>query len=206
MRGGCSSRLRGRTNSRSGRRWGDGSRRRWSSGFNRLDDRRGGCSGCDNSRRRRSSGCGRCDYRLRRRDDRRGRCSRWDSSLFWRSRGRGGRRRWWNSSLDRCWSSRRGSVDLVGSGARRGSLCKPERAQQGRYNDQQYYSFHGILRGVSPCGGLRYSLGLIVLPILISNRTLARSGLLGQKTWSIQVTQLNLIRYECDCLSQTAHI
>jgi hypothetical protein len=45
-------------------------------------------------------------------------------------------------------------VDLVRIAARRGSLCKPQRDQQGRYNDQQEYSLHGILREVSPCGGL----------------------------------------------------
>jgi hypothetical protein len=43
-------------------------------------------------------------------------------------------------------------VDLVSIAAHRGSLCKPHRDQQGRYNDQQEYSLHGILREVSPCG------------------------------------------------------
>jgi hypothetical protein len=36
---------------------------------------------------------------------------------------------------------------LVCIAARRGSLCKPQDNQQGRYNDQQTYSLHGILRG-----------------------------------------------------------
>jgi hypothetical protein len=44
--------------------------------------------------------------------------------------------------------------DLVCIAARRGSLCKPHRDQQGWYNDQQKYFLHGILREVSPCGGL----------------------------------------------------
>jgi hypothetical protein len=46
------------------------------------------------------------------------------------------------------------NVHLVCIAARRGSLCKPQRDQQGRYNDQQEYSLHGVLREVSPCGGL----------------------------------------------------
>jgi hypothetical protein len=46
------------------------------------------------------------------------------------------------------------SVDLVCIAARGGSLCKPQSDQQGRYNDQQEYSLHGILREISPCGGL----------------------------------------------------
>jgi hypothetical protein len=46
------------------------------------------------------------------------------------------------------------NVGLACIAARRGSLCKPHRDQQRRYNDQQEYSLHGILREVSPCGGL----------------------------------------------------
>jgi hypothetical protein len=46
------------------------------------------------------------------------------------------------------------NVDLVGIAARRWSLCKPKRDQQGRYNDQQEYSLHGILLEGSPCGDL----------------------------------------------------
>jgi len=33
---------------------------------------------------------------------------------------------------------------LVCIDARRGSLCKPQRDQQGRYNDQQECFFHGV--------------------------------------------------------------
>jgi hypothetical protein len=58
---------------------------------------------------------------------------------------------------------------LVSIAARRGSLCKPKRDQQGRYNDQQECSLHGILRGFSPCGGLKFRLGFDLLPILMSN-------------------------------------
>jgi hypothetical protein len=36
---------------------------------------------------------------------------------------------------------------LVRVDARYGSLCEPQRDQQGRYNDQQQCSLHGILRG-----------------------------------------------------------
>lgn len=46
------------------------------------------------------------------------------------------------------------NVHLVGVAARRGSLCKPHRDQQCRYNDQQEYSLHRILLEVPPCGGL----------------------------------------------------
>jgi hypothetical protein len=46
------------------------------------------------------------------------------------------------------------NVDLVCIAARRGSLCKPQCGQQGRYNDHQEYFLHGILREVSPCGDL----------------------------------------------------
>jgi hypothetical protein len=48
---------------------------------------------------------------------------------------------------------------LVCSVARRGSLCEPQRDQQGRYNDQQACSLHEILRRFSPCGGLKFRLG-----------------------------------------------
>jgi hypothetical protein len=44
-------------------------------------------------------------------------------------------------------------IDLVCIAARRGSLCKPQRDQQDRYNHQQKHFLHGILREVSPCGG-----------------------------------------------------
>jgi hypothetical protein len=58
------------------------------------------------------------------------------------------------------------NVDLVCIAARRGSLCKPHPDQQSRYNDQQEYSLHGILREVSPCGDLNSAWVLIVLSIL----------------------------------------
>jgi hypothetical protein len=51
------------------------------------------------------------------------------------------------------------NVGLVCIDARRGSLCKPQRDQQGRYNDQQQCSLHGILQGFSPCGDLKFRLG-----------------------------------------------
>jgi hypothetical protein len=66
------------------------------------------------------------------------------------------------------------NVDLVWIAACRGSLCKPQHGQQGRYDDQQEYFLHEILREVSPCGGLNSAWNLIVLPILC--RILARSG------------------------------
>jgi hypothetical protein len=50
-------------------------------------------------------------------------------------------------------------VDLVCISAGRGSLCKPHCDQQGRYNEQQEYSLHGILRELSPCGGLNSAWG-----------------------------------------------
>ena len=157
MRGSCS-RLRRRTNSRSGRGGRDSSRRGRRDGSGRCDVRRNDCGGRHSSRRRRSRRCNRRDKRLCRCDDRRGRSSLWDSSRRLRSGGCGGRRSGWNSSLHRCRSSCSGSVYLVGSGARRGSLCEPQRAQQGRYNDQQKYLLHEILRGASPCGGVRLRL------------------------------------------------
>ena len=158
VRGGCS-RLRWRSSTRSGRSGWDGSRRGRRSGSSRCNDRRSGCRGWDGSLSRRSRRCDRRDNRLRRRDDRRGRCSRWDRSRRWRSGGCSVRRSRWNSNLHRCRSGRSGSVYLVGSRARRGSLCKPQRAQQGRYNDQQKYFLHKILRGASPCGGANFRLG-----------------------------------------------
>src|SRR5712692_5933179 len=51
------------------------------------------------------------------------------------------------------------NVGLVCFDARRGSLGKPQRDQQGRYNDQQECSLHGILRRFSPCSGLKFRLG-----------------------------------------------
>jgi hypothetical protein len=51
------------------------------------------------------------------------------------------------------------NVGLVCIDARRGSLGKPQRDQQGRYDDQQECSLHGILRRFSPCGGLKFRLG-----------------------------------------------
>jgi hypothetical protein len=45
-------------------------------------------------------------------------------------------------------------ADLVCVAASRGSLGKTHRNQQCRYNEQQEYSLHGILREVPPCGGV----------------------------------------------------
>jgi hypothetical protein len=81
---------------------------------------------------------------------------------------------------------------LVGIDARRGSLCKPQRDQQGRYNDQQECSFHGILRKFSPCGGLRFRLGFdSASDSDVEPTRLSDSGL---RTWSIQVKPHNAIR------------
>jgi hypothetical protein len=158
MRGSCSSMLRRRTNSRSGRRGRDGTRCGWSCGSG-CNCRRGGCGGWGGSGRRRNSRCNRRDNRLGRCDYRRGRSSRWDSSWRWRSGWCSVRCSRWNSSLHRCRSGRSWSVDLVGSRTCRGSLCKPQRAQQSCYNDQQKCIFHEILRGASPCGGVKFRLG-----------------------------------------------
>jgi hypothetical protein len=83
------------------------------------------------------------------------------------------------------------NVGLVCIDARRGSLCKP-RDQQGRYNDQQECSLHGILRRFSPCGGLKSRLEFDsasdsdVEPLRLSGS--------GLRTWSIQVKPHNFIR------------
>jgi hypothetical protein len=96
------------------------------------------------------------------------------------------------------------NVGLVCIDARRGSLGKPQRDQQGRYDDQQECSLHGILRRFSPCGGLKFRLGFDPA----SDSGVEPSGLSGSgvRTWSIQVKPHNLIRQESGCLLQTAHI
>jgi hypothetical protein len=80
-------------------------------------------------------------------------------------------------------------VGLVCIGARRGSLCKAQRDQQGRYGDQQECSLHGILRRFSPCGGLKFRLGFDSA----SDSGVEPSGLSGSgvRTWSIsgEITQ-----------------
>jgi hypothetical protein len=77
------------------------------------------------------------------------------------------------------------NVGLVCVDARRGSLCKPQRDQQGRYNDQQQCSLHGILRRFSPCGGLKFRLGFdSASDSHVEPSRLSGSGL---RTWSIQV-------------------
>src|ERR1039457_6240749 len=74
---------------------------------------------------------------------------------------------------------------LVSIGARRGSLCKPQRDQQGRYNHQQECSLHGILRRFSPCGGLEFRLGFdSASDSDVEPPWLSGSGL---RTWSVQV-------------------
>jgi hypothetical protein len=55
-------------------------------------------------------------------------------------------------------------------------LCKPQRDQQGRYNDQQACSLPEILRRFSPYGGLKFRLGFDTASDS-SRRTLARAGL-----------------------------
>jgi hypothetical protein len=73
---------------------------------------------------------------------------------------------------------------LVCIDARRGSLCKPQRDQQDRYNDQQQCSLHGILRGFSPCGGLKFRLGFdSASDCRVEPARFSGSGL---RTWSIQ--------------------
>src|SRR6188472_2167471 len=52
------------------------------------------------------------------------------------------------------------NVELLCIAARGGSLCRSQCDQQGRCNDQQEYSLHGILRGVSPSGDLKFCLGI----------------------------------------------
>jgi hypothetical protein len=84
------------------------------------------------------------------------------------------------------------NVALVCIDARRGSLCKPQRDQQGRYNDQQQCSFHGLLRGFSPCGGLKFRLGFdSASDSDVEPSRLSGSGL---RTWSIQGKRDNPIR------------
>jgi hypothetical protein len=84
------------------------------------------------------------------------------------------------------------NVGLVCIDARRGSLCKPQRDQQGRYNHQQQCSLHGTLRRFSPCGGLKFRLGFDSA----SDSEVEPSRLSGSggRTWSIQVKRHNLIR------------
>src|ERR1019366_3119777 len=92
---------------------------------------------------------------------------------------------------------------LVSIDARRGSLCKPQRNQQGRYNDQQECSFHGILRRFSPCGGLEFRLGFdSASDSDVEPPRLSGSGL---RTWSIQVKPPHPIREDSGRLYQTAH-
>ena len=81
------------------------------------------------------------------------------------------------------------NVALLWIAARRGSLCKPQRDQQGRYNDQQQCSLHGILRRFSPCGGLKFRLGFDTA----SDSDVEPSGLSGSgvRTCSIQVKPHN---------------
>jgi hypothetical protein len=80
---------------------------------------------------------------------------------------------------------------LVCIDARRGSLCKRQRDQQGRYNDQQECSLHGILRGFSPCGGLKFRLGFASASDSdVEPPRLSGSGL---RTWSIQVKPHHLM-------------
>jgi hypothetical protein len=81
------------------------------------------------------------------------------------------------------------NVGLLWIAARRGSLCKPQRDQQGRYNDQQQCSLHGILRRFSPCGGLKFRLGFDTA----SDSDVEPSGLSGSgvRTCSIQVKPHN---------------
>jgi hypothetical protein len=76
------------------------------------------------------------------------------------------------------------NVGLVCIDARRGSLCKPQRDQQGRYNDQQECSLHGILREFSPCGGLKFRLGFDSASD--SNVEPLRVPGSGLRTWSNQ--------------------
>src|SRR5579864_37695 len=98
--------------------------------------------------------------------------------------------------------------DLVRVAASGGSLRKPHRHQQGRYNYQQECSFHGILLRFSPCGGLRFHLGFdfavgsyaeysrVVTPVEF------RPENLEHPEWNIT----NPIWYGFDCLFITAHI
>jgi hypothetical protein len=86
------------------------------------------------------------------------------------------------------------NVDLVGIAACRGSLCKPQRDQQGRYNNQQEYSLHGILEEVSPFGG-RIPLGLDCASDFSVDCLRVQGP--GGRTQSIQVKQQdNFIRQE----------
>src|ERR1700687_2449026 len=68
------------------------------------------------------------------------------------------------------------NVGLVCIDARGGSLCKPQRDQQGRYNDQQECSLHGILRRfLALRRSENFAWDLILLPILISNARALRA-------------------------------
>jgi hypothetical protein len=84
------------------------------------------------------------------------------------------------------------NVGLVCIDARRGSLCKPQRDQQGRYNDQQEYSLHGILRRFLALRRSEISLGIDSASD--SNFERLRVSGSGLRTWSTQVKQHNLIR------------
>jgi hypothetical protein len=84
------------------------------------------------------------------------------------------------------------NVGLVRIGARWGSLCKPKPGHQGRYNDQQESSLHGILRRFSPCGDLKFRLGFdSASDSGVEPSRLSGSGV---RTWSIQVKPHNPIR------------
>jgi hypothetical protein len=78
-------------------------------------------------------------------------------------------------------------IGRVGVTASLGSLRKPQRHQQGRYNDQQEYWFHGILLRFPPCGGLRFHLGFdfAVGPYAERLRVVHRLSS-GLGTWSIR--------------------
>jgi hypothetical protein len=82
-------------------------------------------------------------------------------------------------------------VGLFCIAARRGSLCKPQRSQQGWYNDEQERFLHGILRGVSPCGGLKFRLEFDWASDSHVELLSVRGS--GLRTWSIQGKQHNLI-------------
>jgi hypothetical protein len=77
-----------------------------------------------------------------------------------------------------------GRVRVAGSF---GGLRKPQRHQQGRYNHQQQYSFHGILLRFPPCGGPRFHLGFdfAVGPYAERLRVVHRLSS-GLGTWSIR--------------------
>jgi hypothetical protein len=100
------------------------------------------------------------------------------------------------------------NVGLAHVGTNVGSLRKAQRHQQGRYNHQQEYSFHGILLRFSPCGGLRFHLGFdfAVGPYAEHSRVYAPVEFRPENLEHPEWNSTNPIWYQFDCLFTNAHM